>query len=71
MPKLAAVTKSHIRQWLIQEITPSEGTAIQIMETFFADLPDGDLSMFEADSKIRAFIRKMNETGAGATLTFY
>ena len=69
LPRLSAINKSQIKQWLREEITPDEGTAEELMDTFFAELPKTNISMKQAHKCITAFIRKMN-AGTPETTSF-
>lgn len=60
LPRLETISKSHIKSWLQERITPDEGTATQIMSDFFSDLPKAGITMQNAHARIGLFIKKMN-----------
>jgi len=69
LPRLSALNKGQIKQWLREEITPDDGTAEELMDAFFADLPKTNISMKQAHRSIKDFIRKMN-AAAPETISF-
>ncbi len=60
LPRLESIKRADIKSWLQQEVTPDEGTAVQIMSSFFADLPKAGITMATAHARIGLFIKKMN-----------
>ncbi len=60
LSRLEPIAKSQIKSWLQERITPDEGTAAQILNDFFADLPKTGITMQRAHTSIGVFIRKMN-----------
>ncbi len=69
LPRLSAINKGQIKQWLREEITPDDGTAEELMDSFFAGLPKAGISMKQAHKHITSFIRKMN-SGAPEAAAF-
>ncbi|MBS1616599.1 MAG: DUF4062 domain-containing protein [Bacteroidetes bacterium] len=60
VPRLEALTRKDIKDWIQERVTQDEGTAAQMMNDFFKDLPKTGITMQDAHERISFFIRKMN-----------
>jgi hypothetical protein len=60
LPRLSNVEWLELKGWVQSEITPNEGTAMDILDAYFPDLPDEGVTMRLANDKLTNLIADLN-----------